>query len=77
MHDRCVIPAAEFFPDFRQGGIRQLPAEIHGYLPGVGNGPAPFFADSILGGELKVFGYDLYYIFDGDNLWLGIGQNIL
>ena len=54
VHDRRMVASAETLADLRQGSVRQLAAEIHGYLTGQSQSLRALLGKKIAGGDLEI-----------------------
>ena len=63
--DGCVVLAAEFRTDFRQGIVRHDPGKIHGDLSWHHDSLSALFAFQFLDGHMVIFPYRLLNGIDG------------
>ena len=69
-----VVPSAEGLADLGQGHGGHLTAQVHGHLPGGGDGFGALLAVHLLHGGVEVLGGNFLYIVGVDDVLLGDEQ---
>jgi len=76
MHDRSVIPAAEFKTEFRSGIFGNFPGDVHGYLSRKNDFLGSFLAFHIIARNIEIIRNGPDDVFDGDVSMSRLVENI-
>ena len=77
MHDRRMVPAAEFEAELGRRVLGDIPGDIHGDLPRKGDVLRSFLSLEVVVGKLVVVGDDPEDVVDRDIAVLGLAEDVL